>query len=329
MTESAGPAGSGGLPDAYPQEELGRALDEDQLELHYQPIVSLADGAVRGFEALLRWRHPEGALLYPDDFLPEVAFSRLMPDLTRWVLRTACRDAAHRVGAVSVNVSAADICRDGLVTEVVETLEETGLPGRRLTIELTEHAVVQDVEGAVSVLSRLRELGVGVALDDFGTGYSSLFYLRTLPITEVKIDRIFVDRLDVDDEDAAIVESVARLARVVGISAVAEGVERESQAAALVAMGCPAGQGYLWGQARPLNGAPLHVRPVTGAPAAAARRGRRRSGADPQAVLRIRELLDQGASLHTIAAALNRGGIRTGKGTRWTAQAVAREVAEL
>ena len=318
------------LAAVVPQQEVRQALGAGQLVLHYQPIIDLDSGRTRGAEALLRWSHPSGSLLYPDDFLPAVAHTKVMGDLTRWALRTACTAAAHwPSGTVSVNISALDLTRRDFVAEVRTALRESALPGERLVIELTEHAVVQDVPLAAQVLRRLREEGVGVSLDDFGTGYSSLFYLRELPITEVKIDRVFIASVESSEEDAAIVESILRLARAVGLGTVAEGVERPGQAAALRAMGCPAGQGHLWGAANAtvdISRAPF--------PMMVAHRTRRRPTKGepphtPETLDQIRAMVEAGASLHTIAAALNRGGVATSWGTRWTAASVARAVTAL
>src|SRR3954452_21159959 len=250
MAESARHAAE--LRAVVPQDEFRRALEADQLVLHYQPIVALDTGRIRGAEALLRWRHPTGGLLMPDDFLPAIAHTPVMRLATQWVLTEACKCAAMWTSRhVAVNVSASDVVRPDFVADVTRALDASGLDPVRLGVELTEHAVVQDLPSAVRALSALREMGVRVSLDDFGTGYSSLLYLRELPISEVKIDRAFIDGIDVDEENAAIVESVVRLARTVGVSAVAEGVERAAQATQLVAMGCPAGQGYLWGRPAP------------------------------------------------------------------------------
>jgi diguanylate cyclase len=329
MTTTAG-ARRTALKAVYPHEEFRHALVSDQLVVHYQPIIALDTGAVRGAEALLRWNHPEGGLLPPDDFLPAIAHTRVMPQVTRWVLSTACAAAAEWAhGSVSVNVSAVDVARNGLVNEVTRALDVSGLSPDRLTIELTEHAVVQDVPAAARVLGKLREMGVGVSLDDFGTGYSSLFYLRELPISEVKIDRVFTAALDSSDEDAAIVESIIRLARTVGISAVAEGVERDAQASILRSLGCPRAQGYLWGM--PDVGPALDVAPRPIA-VASRRRVRRPRSAVPgthDSMDLIRDMLSEGASLHTIAAALNRAGLPTSWGSRWSAASVARVVTTL
>jgi EAL domain-containing protein (putative c-di-GMP-specific phosphodiesterase class I) len=308
-----------------PQEEFRRALEGDQLVLHYQPIVALDSGRVRGAEALLRWHHPGGGLLMPDDFLPAIAHTPVMRLATQWVLVAACKRAADWPNrAVAVNVSASDVVRADFVADVMRALDVSGLEPDRLGIELTEHAVVQDMPAAVRALSSLRAIGVNISLDDFGTGYSSLFYLRELPISEVKIDRVFIDRLDAAEEDAAIVESVIRLARTVGVSAVAEGVERAAQASLLMSMGCPAAQGYLWGRPEPdpdlaRQSVPL---PEPPSPPRRRRRGDHAPESD-EAMGRIRALLAAGASLHTIAAALNRDDVASTRGMRWTAASVA------
>ena len=159
-----------------PQRQLRDALSTEQLELHYQPIVDLRSGRTRGVEALLRWR-VHGSLLMPDDFLPAVAHTPVMRELTRWVIDAACAQARHWPDwTVSVNVTALDVTRPDLVDNVSQALRRHDLGPERLVLELTEHAAVQGMEAAGDVLHRLRQLGVGVALDDFGTGYSSLLY---------------------------------------------------------------------------------------------------------------------------------------------------------
>src|SRR3954468_12896828 len=323
MAESARHAAE--LRAVVPQDEFRRALDDDQLVLHYQPIIALDSGRIRGAEALLRWRHPTGGLLMPDDFLPAIAHTPVMRLATQWVLTEACKCAAMWINRhVAVNVSASDVVRPDFVADVTRALDISGLDPQRLGVELTEHAVVQDLPSAVRALSELREMGVDVSLDDFGTGYSSLFYLRELPISEVKIDRVFIDRVDADDENAAIVDSVIRLARTVGVSAVAEGVERAAQASLLMAMGCPAAQGYLWGRPEPEPDEGRQTVPLPEVSRAARRRRRGEAVAESDDALgRIRSLLAAGASLHTIAAALNRDGVSSARGTRWTAAAVA------
>src|SRR3954451_12434377 len=323
MAESARHAAE--LRAVVPQDEFRRALEADQLVLHYQPIVALDTGRRLGVEALFRWLHPTGGLLMPDDFLPAIAHTPVMRLATQWVLTEACKCAAMWTSRhVAVNVSASDVVRPDFVADVTRALDLSGLNPDRLGIELTEHAVVQDLPSAVVALSALREMGVGGSLDDFGTGYSSLLYLRELPISEVKIDRVFIDRVDADEEDAAIVDSVIRLARTVGVSAVAEGVERAAQASMLMAMGCPSAQGYLWGRPEAEPDLARQSMPLPEPPSQPRRRRRGEAPAESDdAMDRIRALLAAGASLHTIAAALNRDGVASARGTRWTAAAVA------
>jgi EAL domain-containing protein (putative c-di-GMP-specific phosphodiesterase class I) len=310
--------------------EYERALHSDQLTLHYQPIVTIANGRTRGVEALLRWPHPRDGMLLPDRFLPAVIHTPVMRDTTRWVLRRACAEARRWDGwTVSVNVSARDVTQPALADDVEEALSSSQLPGPQLTLELTEHALVSDMPAAVDVLRRIRSLGVGASLDDFGTGYSSLLYLRELPLTELKIDRTFVSGVGASSDDQAIVTSVVRLADAIGAHAVAEGVETMEQARYLRSIGCLAGQGYLWG--RPVESDQLTA-PQTGAvapvPAPSSPRRAPRE-VHPEVTVRIRHLLDAGASPHTIAGALNRTGLRTGKGARWTAATVATVIADL
>ena len=314
----------------FPQQQLRQALAADELELHYQPIVELRSGRTRGVEALLRWRAASG-LLMPDDFLPAVAHTAVMRELTRWVINAACAQLKRWPGwTVSVNVTAVDIVREDLVEAVSAALRRHDLPAQRLVLELTEHAAVQGMDTAGDVLRRLRQLGVGVALDDFGTGYSSLLYLRDLPITEVKIDRTFVAGVDRLDDDAAIVDSVVRLARNVGLDVVAEGVETASQARFLRQVGCSFAQGSLYATPAPWGAVPveaLEPSPWCDDTAAARRPRRARLSivALPQPVRqRIAALSADGASLHTIAAALNRDGMVTPAGTRWSSASVAR-----
>lgn len=305
-------------------QEIRAALARDELVLHYQPVVDLATGRTRGLEALLRWRHPRGGLLPPADFLPAVVQTPVMDDVTRWVLRTACEHAARWPSwQMAVNVSARDLARPGFVTDVQDALDSAGIPPLRLLLELTENALVQDLPAAVRVLTELRRFGVRLALDDFGTGYSSMLYLRELPVTELKIDRLFVTGLGENPEDTAIVSSVVNLARAVNLSVVAEGIETAAQRDQLHALGCPFGQGYYFSRPQPAEA----LDPV-GRYRPAATRGRRRTGQPPVSVApvvmhRMSELLAEGASLHTIASALNREGLRTPGGTRWHPTTVA------
>jgi EAL domain-containing protein (putative c-di-GMP-specific phosphodiesterase class I) len=300
------------------------ALEAQEFVLHYQPIVALDSTQPQGVEALIRWDHPQAGLLAPDTFLPAIAQTPVMTALTRWVLAEACAAPARWPGwTVSVNVTARDLAGDALVADVLGALEAAQLPPEQLVLELTETALVQDMTRAATVLRELRGHGIGVALDDFGTGYSSMLYLRELPVTSVKIDRVFVDGLVREADDRAIVTSLLTLARTVGLTAVAEGVETEKQARQLHALGCPLGQGYLWSRPVPadaLDGIYRDGLPTSG------RRARRRTRDTMDAALvdRANELLARGASLNTIAAALNAAGERTESGARWSTASVAR-----
>jgi EAL domain-containing protein (putative c-di-GMP-specific phosphodiesterase class I) len=306
--------------------EIRRALDADEFVLRYQPIVELAGGHPRGVEALIRWEHPVGGLLMPDDFLPAVAQTPVMASITRWVLATACAAAARWPDwTMSVNITARDLAVDSFTGDVCDALESAGVAPDRLVLELTETALVQDLPRAARVLGALRDEGVGIALDDFGTGYSSMLYLRELPVTSVKIDRVFTAGLRRDSDDLAIVTSLLTLARTVGLTAVAEGVETDAQARLLDSLGCPFAQGYLF--SRPLAGEDADAVNREGLPTPTGARLRSRShkvSVDARLAARAHELLARGASLHTIAAAFNAAGERTHRDSRWHPASVAR-----
>lgn len=232
---------------------LRRAVVEDQFELHYQPQVSLPDGRLTGFEALIRWRHPERGLLSPDVFLPLAERLGLMRRIGGWVLREACRAAAAWPAplSVAVNIASAQL-EDGRLPEEVEAaLHAAGLPPARLELEVTETVLLASTDSALRQLRALRERGVGIAMDDFGTGHSSLTRLRAFPFDRLKIDRSFVQDLPRGGEAAAIVRAVAGLGRSLGIAVTAEGVETEEQLRGLSAEGCDAAQGYLFGRPVP------------------------------------------------------------------------------
>ncbi|MEH1165517.1 EAL domain-containing protein [Micromonospora sp. CPCC 205539] len=233
--------------------DLRRAVDEEQLHLEYQPIVDLATGAVRSAEALVRWRHPRLGVLPPARFLPLAEETGLIVPIDRWVIHEACRAAAtwrDRApdATVAVNIAAAHLRRPDLIATVTAAIAGAGLAPRALTLELTESALIEGTDAVLERLRQLRELGIEIAIDDFGTGYSSLSYLHRIPATELKIDRSFVARLGTDDRAYATVEMVTRLAGAFDLAVVAEGVETERQHAAVTAIGCPRGQGYLYGR---------------------------------------------------------------------------------
>jgi diguanylate cyclase (GGDEF)-like protein len=229
--------------------ELRTALTEGELRLYYQPKIDVAAGAVTGVEALLRWEHPQLGLLAPDEFLPLAERTGMMGDLTRWVVDEALRQARAWQEQdveipIAINLAAANIFDAALPDAVAERLAHHGVPGGRLTCEISEHTVMADPRRATEVLERLRALGVRLSLDDFGTGQSSLAYLKRLPLDEVKIDRAFVSGMTGDTSDALIVRSTIDLARDLGLEVVAEGVEEEEVLERLRALRCHEAQGF-------------------------------------------------------------------------------------
>jgi len=240
--------------------ELHRAIQEAQLVLHYQPFVDIDRGSVLGTEALVRWRHPTRGLLAPAEFVELAEECGLIVDLGTWVLREACRQGSEwiaarraagkgrRLPSMSVNIAPQQLAEPGFCDLVVEVLAETGFPADRLWLELTEGALLRDPAAAIAILRTLRALGVHLSIDDFGTGYSSLSYLKRLPVEALKIDRSFVEDLETDPDDRAIVEAIVALGRTLGLEVVAEGIERTGQALQLTALGCHAAQGFLYGR---------------------------------------------------------------------------------
>ena len=324
--------------------DLQAALDEDELAVFYQPIVRLQDCTPVGVEALMRWPNPEIGPMSPATFIPIAEDSGLMPRLGAWSLNRACAevmggsfppdDAWH----LAVNMSTRQLVDDNVVQVVQDALYQTGLPAHRLLLEVTETAVVTDGAQAISALRAIRELGVRVAIDDFGTGYSSLSYLRQFPVDTLKIDRSFVSGMTSDADDLAIVASIVSLAAAVGVQAVAEGVETEDQAEALRRLGCPLAQGFLWSQAVPITdlaetmGGIARGQRMASQSTDSHRQGAPRLGrspaADEAAVGRIIALHQAGASLTTIAAALNADKLTTARGLRWHRSSVARVIAD-
>jgi EAL domain-containing protein (putative c-di-GMP-specific phosphodiesterase class I) len=229
---------------------LERALSLGQLRLAFQPIVRLADGATVGHEALLRWDSPGGVMSAPADFIPVAEESALIVEIGAWTLMQACHESAAGYGVdedgptVGVNLSRRQLAQPDLPELVADCLRSSGLPARRLRLEVKEAVLLGAPKAATDNLEKLREAGVGLALDDFGTGYSSL---RNLQVAAVKIDRSFIGQLGQNPGDTAIVAAIVSLAQALGIDAIAEGVESEEQAEALRALGCPMAQGYLFG----------------------------------------------------------------------------------
>ena len=236
---------------------LRTALERNEFVLYYQPQVDLQTGAVVGVESLLRWQHPELGLLTPDRFIALAEETGLIVPIGAWVLRTACSQAStwQRQGIanlrVAVNLSASQFEQPNFACLIATVLEETGLPATLLDLELTESAVMTDVERTISVLYELRALGVQLSIDDFGTGYSSLAYLKRFPIDVLKIDRSFVNDISQNSNDAAISKTIISMAHTLGIRVIAEGVETEAQCEFLSQNMCDEIQGYLISTPRP------------------------------------------------------------------------------
>jgi diguanylate cyclase (GGDEF)-like protein/PAS domain S-box-containing protein len=253
------------------ENDLRRAIERGELEIHYQPQIDLASGAVVAAEALLRWRHPRKGLVLPNAFIPLAEETGLIVPLGEWVLDEACRQAAQwqREGIgplrVAVNISARQLRRPGLDRAVRHALAESGLPPPCLELELTESSVMHDPPRAQAVLQSLRELGVLLSIDDFGTGYSSLAYLKRLPLDRLKIDRSFIGGIPQDGDDAAIVETIIVMTHKLGLRVIAEGVETHEQRAQLLSQGCDEVQGFLWAKPVPAAELPALVRALQAA----------------------------------------------------------------
>lgn len=236
---------------------LRRALLLEEFELYYQPQFSFADRAISGFEALVRWRHPERGVISPASFIPVAEECGLMTQIGTWVLREACLHAAGWPGdlMIAVNVSPVQFELGGFVDIVAEALEQSGLDPRRLELELTEAVLLTDSEETVEKMNAIRSLGVKLALDDFGTGYSSLNYLRQFPFDKIKMDQSYVRGPGADTAAHRIVAAVAELGESFGMKVLAEGVETEEQLESMRLRGCTSVQGYLF--SRPIPGADI------------------------------------------------------------------------
>ena len=231
---------------------LRRALERDELVLHYQPIIDLRTGAVRGLEALLRWQQTERGMLMPTSFIDIAEETGLIVPIGRWVLREACRQARawqelfpHDPPlSISVNISARQFADPRLVSDVAAALRDSNLPATSLILEITESLLIRETDGTIAKLRAIRAMGVRLAIDDFGTGYSSLSYLQRFPLDVLKIDRAFVKAVG-EAEGSALIRSIVDIGRSLRLSTVAEGIERPEQPAQLLALECDMGQGFL------------------------------------------------------------------------------------
>ena len=235
--------------------ELADAITLGQFEVHYQPIVDARTHEIIDVEALVRWRHPERGMIRPDHFIKLAEQTGQIQAIGAFVLRVACRDASRfpRGIGVSVNLSPAQFGRGNLVALVKETLSESGLAPERLTLEVTETALMENIESSRGVLAAIRDIGVRIALDDFGTGYSSLSYLQSFALDKIKIDRSFVMAMETNSRTQSIVALIAAIARCLGATTIAEGVETLTQLDLIVAAGCQAAQGYFFSRPVPLE----------------------------------------------------------------------------
>mgnify|MGYP002718589586 CR=1 FL=1 len=233
--------------------ELRTAIETGAIEPYYQPVVSLPEKTIVGVEVLARWRHPTRGLVGPTEFIPVAEETGMIADLSYSLIRRACLDArawpSHLI--LAVNIAPHQFQDAWLAQRILAILTETGFPPQRLEVEITESALIQDLEATRATLLSLRQLGVRIALDDFGTGYSSLYHLRELKFDKLKIDRSYVDAITMSDERAKLVDAIIKLGTSLGLSTTAEGIETDASLDWLSDQGCHFGQGYLFGHAMP------------------------------------------------------------------------------
>ncbi len=235
------------------EQDLRLAVQRNEFELHYQPLVDIDTQSVFGCEALIRWRHPIRGFVQPAEFIPIAESSGLIVEIGEWILRTACAEAAHWPSSikVAVNLSPVQLTKNGLVEAVTEALSAARLDPRRLELEIIESTLLENTEPVLQTLWDLKKLGIEIVMDDFGTGYSSLGYLRKFPFDKIKVDRSFVTDMASSTESTAIVRAVVGLASGLGMTTVAEGVETAEQLGSLQAEGCEQAQGFYFSKPRP------------------------------------------------------------------------------
>ncbi len=239
--------------------DLRHAIDRDEMSMNYQPIISLTDGRLIGFEALLRWNHSEFGMIPPGKFISIAEQSGLILPITVWILKTTCHQLAEwrKIGReyenliVSVNISGRHLSNNDLIADVENALAETGLPPHLLKLEITESSAMENANHTINVLNKLKSIGVQLSMDDFGTGYSSLSYLQKLPFDTLKIDRSFVNNVGPHGENSQILQTIISLAKNLRMRVIAEGIETESQLAVLKHLGCDYGQGYFLAKPKP------------------------------------------------------------------------------
>ncbi len=239
------------------ESSLRNALENGEFRVYYQPILSLKTQRITGFEALLRWEHPERGLLYPADFIKAAEESGLIVPIGRWVLYEACHQmkqwqiqfCTEPPLTISVNLSSRQFAQPDLAQQIENVLKETALPANSLLLEITEMTLIEDIETAVAKIENLRTLGLGVEIDDFGAGYSSLGYLRRLPINNLKIDRSFISTLGVSKSGVPIIRAIIAMANSLDMKVIAEGIETQDQMNNLIKLDCDFGQGFLFNKA--------------------------------------------------------------------------------
>jgi predicted signal transduction protein with EAL and GGDEF domain len=235
------------------ESDLRQAISGGNLDVYYQPCLSLQSNEITGCEALVRWRHPERGMVSPAEFIPIAEETGLVNQLGEWVLTTACREAASWPSDIklAVNVSPVQFKSGTLALKIMAALAASGLSASRLELEITEAVLIRDDETALAILHQLRAIGVRIALDDFGTGYSSLSYLQRFPFDKIKIDRCFVNDIGEPGGSSSIVQAVVNIAAARNMTTTAEGVETEEQQRLLRMLGCSQMQGYLFSPAKP------------------------------------------------------------------------------
>jgi EAL domain-containing protein (putative c-di-GMP-specific phosphodiesterase class I) len=250
---------------------LRRALEEDEFVLYYQPLVDAQSHRVCSCEALVRWNHPERGLIFPDAFIPIAEASGLIGAIGQWVLYRACHDAATWDSdiKIAVNLSPSQFKDKNLLGYIQGALAASGLPAKRLELEITESVLLNDSNVILAILLEIKALGVQISMDDFGTGYSSLSYLRSFPFDKVKIDRSFIKDLPNDKNAMAIIRAIVGLGETFGMTVTAEGVETNEQAVLLALEDCTHLQGYLFSKAVPAGDIPTLIEHFSGAPVVA------------------------------------------------------------